>query len=425
MNFTSISLRNGVAVGSLALGFCCAEIGNKAQASDIVPGILAKASAGAGQTLSRGATALFFNPANLLLSEGIQPEADLSIAKVTYAYQNTDSDTFDSAVLNIKTPMASAGIAWAPRPDLAFGIAAVPYATGLAQFIYGVPVELTPGLYQALDIEKKQVLGRLATGVAWQLFDEVEAGAGLIYSSERTSIATKNAGTDRAVVEASYAGKSAQLNIGLRGHIGAATIVGASYKTAAKRTYSGNLAVNVAAGNSPNSFEVQPFEGSGYDPATLGLGIETRLGSAGLFLDYVREIWAAGRTELKSGLGTDALTIDLKSTNNIAFGIKYWLLSPHMVQFSVARNDGNMGNGDVLPAGQAPRRVGGIQLGQLEAIPRMIYAAGYSYQLGAGREIQVAAMSLTGSKVIPSGYGQSGTFHLNVTSLTIGANFAF
>ena len=96
-----------------------------------------------------------------------------------------------------------------------------------------------------------------------------------------------------------------------------------------------------------------------------------------------------------------------------------------MLQISVAKNDGNMGNGDVVPADQAARQVGGVQLGQLEAIPRMIFAAGYSYQLGPGRQIQVAAMSLNGTKDIPSGYAQSGTFQLSMTSLTVGANFAF
>jgi hypothetical protein len=426
MNFNSLRLWKIGVLRSLAVGLGCAVTSYPALASDIIfPGIQAKASAGAGQTVSRGATALFFNPANLLLSERIQPEADLSAANIAYAYQNSETETFDSAVLNIKTPMVSAGIAWRPRPDLAFGIAAVPFGTGSAQIDYGVPIELSPGIFQALDVAKKQVLGRVASGVAWQLFDNVEAGAGVIYSSERTSISTKNAGTDRTIIEASYAGKSAQLNIGLRGNIGAATKIAASYKTAAGRTYAGILAVNVAPRNSPDSLELQPFEGRGYDPATLGLGFETRFGPAGLFLDYVREMWAAGRGVLKSGLGTDTPTIDLKSTNNIALGIKYWLRHNHMLQISVAKNDGNMGNGDVVPADQAARQVGGVQLGQLEAIPRMIFAAGYSYQLGIGRQIQVAAMSLNGTKDIPSGYAQSGTFQLSMTSLTVGANFAF
>ncbi|MEN9835100.1 MAG: hypothetical protein RL011_1293 [Pseudomonadota bacterium] len=419
---TLISLRQlGVWVLLVHLGMS----GSSAYAIDfILPGVESKAAAGAGQTVSRGASALFFNPANVILSQGIEPEADVSLAKITYSYQNADTDTFEPAVLGITTPTASFGGAWRATPTIALGLEVLPLGVGSAQEYFGAPVEVTAGSTQAMDVSRKEVAAKVAAGGAFRFLKRYTIGLGFIYTSERSSIRTKNAGTERISTEASYAGRSLQPNLGARIDVGYGAILGFSYRPAATRPYKGTLSINTAQEGSPTSFQSGDFTGKAYDPAALGAGVEWRFSDYGLFGDLVYKYWAAGRTISKSGLGADPEEVDLVNTADWVIGGKYWFNTNHLAQLAIGINGANTGNGSQLSTEGNSRAVAGMQLGQTEAIGRTLLSAGYSYKLGPGRQIEAAAMILNGRREVPAGYSQPGAFKLQAFVTTLGCNFA-
>ncbi len=390
----------------------------------ILPGVEAKAAAGAGQTVSRGASSLFFNPANVILTQNFEPEADLSFANITYSYQNANTGVFEPAVLGISTPTMSFGLGWRAKPDLAVGFEVLPLGLGSSQEYFGAPVELSPGSVQALDVSRKEIAAKIAAGGAYRFLKRFTFGFGVIVTSERSSLRTKNAGTERIMSEASYVGKSVQPNLGLRLDIGYGVVLGFSFKTSVTRAYQGTFSVNTAKEGSAEDFQIGEYTGKAFDPSVLGAGVEWRILKYGFFADFTRKFWASGRTISKSGLGADPREVDLKSTNDFVLGSKLWFANNHLVQFAVGSNAANSGNGSVIGADNATRDVAGVQLGQIEAIPRTILSGGYSYKIAPGRQFETAMMLVNGQREIPAAYNQAGIFKLRVFITTVGCNFA-
>ncbi|MBM4250511.1 MAG: hypothetical protein FJ146_00890 [Deltaproteobacteria bacterium] len=406
----------------MATGAVCS---NYAFAVDfILPGVEAKAAAGAGQTVSRGASALFFNPANVILCQGVEPEADLSFAKITYSYQNAATETFEPAVLGVTTPTASLGGAWRVDPSVALGMEVLPLGLGSTQDYFGAPVEVTTGSFQAMDVSRKEVAAKIAAGGAFRFLKRYTLGLGLIYTTERSSIRTKNAGTERVALEASYAGRSLQPNLGARIDVGYGVIIGLSYRTPVTRAYKGSLSINTAPEDSPAALQSGDFKGVAFEPAALGVGVEWKFLNYGLFGDFVYKAWSAGRSVSKGGLGADPAETDLINTTDLVIGGRYWIGNNHLAQFAIGLNGANVGNGSAISTDVNNRDVAGVQLGQTEAIPRLLLSGGYLFKIAPGRQIEAAMMVLNGRREVPVGYSQPGTFQLQAFVTTLGCNFA-
>ena len=420
-------MTNRTTVLTFAWTACLALSTSRASAADFIfPGIQPKASAGAGQTVSRGASSLFYNPANMILTHGVQPDLDVSLMQLSYSYQEANTATYSPVVLSVTTPLTTAGLSIRASSNWAFGFAVVPLGMGSPQLINGAPIELQQNTIQAFDLDRQQFEYRVAAGVAWRILRKLTFGLAADYYSERTSIKVSTAGTGHESQEASYHGTSVQLVGGFRLDFGRPLALGLSYKNAVTRKYSGSLAANTSSSDTP-IFQYLAFPGVGYDPANIGFGAESRFGSFGIFLDIVHEMWSGGRGVYKQGLGTDSPTIDLQDTNDIAVGAKLWITSANMIQVAVASDGGNMGNGDPVPASAATGlpAVGGIQIGQIEAVPRYVASGGYTYQLSSRGYVELAATYLTGTRTVPSGYMQPGTFTLKATTLSVGVSNGF
>lgn len=402
-------------------------------------GIAAKASAGAGQTVSRGPSALFYNPANLIFSKFIEPYVDVALAKVDYVYQCTrpgDCDDVDPAVVSVTAPPVTLGLGFRPVPSFALGLAIVPTGTGTPQEITGVPLQIS-GAYQVMDITQANSGMDIALGAAFRIGYAFTLGAGLIRESTKVQLVATPQGGDEPLIDALYGGDFNQFVVGARSEIiDRALVLGLSYKTAVVKAYKGDVLLNL----SPDS-DFEPFEGVGYTPATIGLGLETRIGDFGVFFDFTRDMWSGGRLVAKGGLGTDPAEVDYVDTNNIVLGAKLWAAKKHMLQLALGLRQANVGNGTEEAAASGSNEgellrlqdeeeegdgtVGGMTFGNLDAIPRTIVAGGYRYKLSGTGYLEFAGQYQKGARVVPENFHQEGNYSLNILLLGVGVAFGF
>lgn len=419
----------------------------RARAVEVIfPGIQPKVSSGAGQTTSRGATALYYNPANLIMSKFIEPVLDVSYATVDYSYTHTDADSFpDPAAVKVATPLATVGVSLRPIEELAIGVAFLPTGTGALQLIENVPQELNLGTYELVDVETKQTSSKLAAGVAFRPVFPIAIGAGLIRTQEKfETLVYRQSDDEVPAVDALYGGAFMQYIVGARSElIDRALVLAVSYKTAVTKEYTGDIAYGLDG----QAGEYQTFEGVGYAPATIGAGVEARFGIIGVFGEVLIEQWSAGRTLVKRGIGLEEPPeTDYKDTINFAGGIKFWPAPKHMLEASFAIYGANVGDGlreedeegpedellrmklqddDDEEAGPRDNDIAGVGFGDLEAIPRTVFGGGYRMKLQDHGYLQLGAQYQTGTREVPEDFDGEGSYSLTVLTLSAGIAFGF
>jgi hypothetical protein len=399
---------------------------DKANGTDLIfPGIQSKISAGAGQTVSRGPSALFYNPANLIFSKFIEPYADISFAKVSYQYQHTETETYDPAVIDVTAPPITIGLGFRPVPSFALGVAFFPTGSGAIQLIESVPIHLQDGIYKLSDVINKQSSSKIAAGAAFRFAFPFTVGLGLIRTTEDIQTQIFPVGSEDALFDAAYKGSANQFLLGMRSELFDRYLVLAlSYRTAAEKKYIGDIITSLAPG------ETNEFAGVGYVPGAIGFGLETKFSSIGLFLDFVRETWSGGRTVFKRGFGPEPDEYDFIDSNNISLGLKWWVAPKHMIQVGFGSHGANMGDGTEVAGGaelqeEASLKIAGPSFGSLDAIPRTILSAGYRAKITGNGYFQTGVHYQTGTRIIPEGYAQEGQYVLKVMLLTLGLAYGF
>ena len=403
-----------------------ALLAGEARATDLIfPGIQTKISAGAGQTVSRGPAALFYNPANLIFSKYIEPYADISFAKVSYQYQHTEVDTYDPAVIDVTAPPITFGIGFRPVPSFALGVAFFPTGSGAIQLIESVPIHLQNGIYKLSDVVNKQTGSKIAAGAAFRFAFPFTIGLGLIRTSEDTQTQIFPVESEEALFDAAYAGSANQFLLGMRSELFDRYLVLAlSYRTAAEKKYVGDIITSLAAG------EKNEFQGVGYAAGAIGFGAETRFSSFGLFFDFVRETWSGGRTVFKRGFGPEPDEYDFIDSNNISLGLKWWVATKHMIQVAFGSHGSNIGDGTAVTEGSELQDeesvvIGGPAFGSLDAIPRTIFSGGYRGKITGNGYFQTGVHYQTGTRIVPEGFAQEGQYTLKVILLTLGLAYGF
>ncbi len=441
--------------------------GARAFAGDLIfPGIHPKLGAGAGQTISRGATAVFYNPANMIFSKFIEPFVDVSFAKVTYTYTHTDTETFTPVTIPVTTPALTVGMTMRPIDMLSLGVAFYPTGSGKVQTINAVPLPLYNATddafnYTELDLLSKQSGYRLGVGGAFRLDFPIAVGGGLIRSSENNQIVTllplgedDDPETEREpLLDAQWGGAYNQFIGGIRSELFDRTIaIALSYKTSVVKTFTGDIARQGDA-------EYAAITAVGYNPAVIGAGLEGRFGAFGVYVDYTREMWSKGRLIYKRGLGADPEEVDFKDTNNICGGIKFWVAPKHMLTAAFGSHGANVGFGtDLAEEEEAELRaravdaqkkggnvalkgalqdeeeeeeivydpyIGGVTFGALENIPRTIFAGGYRAKIQGNGYLELGVQYTKGSRVVPEGSQSEGLYSLNVILVSAGLGFGF
>lgn len=411
------------------LPLVCSLVATSAFGAELIfPGIHPKVSAGAGQTTSRGSSALFYNPANLIFSKFIEPYLDVSIAQVSYVYQHVDSDQYDPVVVNVTAPPVTAGLSMRPIPNLAFGIAILPTGTGAEQQVQSVPLEITPGSYELCDITTANEGMKVAIGAAFRVGHPFTVGLGLIRSSEKNAILVYREGEEEPFLDALYGGAHNQFIGGVRSELFERKIVAAlSYKTPVTKTYQGDVLLDLGEEDT----DYVPYEGAGFVPGALGFGVEGRFGIFGAFFDLLLEQWSAGRTIAKRGLGSDAAEVDYVDTMNIVLGGKLWLGKKHMLEGAFGMYPANIGDGTEVDSGttlvqdEDDGRIGGVSFGNLEAVPRNIISGGYRYKLKGTGYLEGGLQYQTGAREVPEGFSQHGSYSISVLLISAGIAFGF
>lgn len=417
----------GNSLHSMIVTIAITLLAGEARGTDLIfPGIQPKISAGAGQTVSRGPAALFYNPANLIFSKFIEPYADISFAKVSYQYQHTEVDTYDPAVIDVTAPPITIGIGFRPIPSFALGVAFFPTGSGAIQLIESVPIHLQGGVYKLSDVVNKQAGNKIAAGAAFRFAFPFTVGLGLIRTSEDTQTQIFPAESEDALFDAAYAGSANQFLVGMRSELFDRYLVLAlSYRTAGEKKYKGDIITSLAPGVK------NEFEGVGYAAGAIGFGAETRFSSFGLFFDFVRETWSGGRTVFKRGFGPEPEEYDFIDSNNFSLGLKWWVAPKHMLQVAFGSHGANMGDGSEVKASAELQDeggsgvIGGPSFGSLEAIPRTIFSGGYRAKITGNGYLETGAHYQTGTRIVPEGFAQEGQYKLTVILLTIGLAYGF
>ena len=154
------------------------------KAAELIPaGTHAKVGSGAGQTLSRGSTALFHNPANLIYGKFVEPFLDVSYVSANYSYLAAD-EQFELVTVPVQTPAASAGLSVRPTPGFAIGVSILPTGDGSVRTVEAVPLEIIPGTTQLFDVESEENRHQIAAGLAVRFGYVFSIGAGVIRHRE-------------------------------------------------------------------------------------------------------------------------------------------------------------------------------------------------------------------------------------------------
>jgi hypothetical protein len=327
-----------------------------------------------------------------------------------------------------------------------------PTGTGQVTTIEHAPIEISQGTYEYATIQTKQTGYKVALGAAFRIAYAFSVGAGLIRTTERTQVIVTAPETEQdPLVDALYGGAWNQYAAGFRTELfQRAFVLAASYRTAVTKIYdaNSNILYNVLKDGSEDYL---PFDGVGYLPAVIGVGAEVRFGMVGLFFDYTREQWSAGRFIVRRGYFTDPPETDLLDTNNVSGGLKLWVAKKHMLEVAAGLYGSNIGDG--LPPntanatkapGQAPAQavagaagskpladdtddgsIQGVSFGDLEAVPRTIFSGGYRAKITGNGYFQLGGHYQTGSRVVPEGYNGEGTYTLRVIMATLALAYGF
>jgi|GEM_PF-1858184 len=420
------------------------------QGSEIVPpGIHAKTDAGAGQTGSRGPSAVFFNPANMIYARRFEPYADVSFLSLNYTYTHTDAK-FTPTTIAVNAPPVTLGATVRLVPSFALGVTFVPLGTGTKTKIENVPIKLPLGEnsdFVALNITRGSTMYKLGVGAAYRIAYPFTVGVGLLRTSEAsTLVITDPKNEESPIVDAQFKGAFHQFVFGARSEVASRKFVLAgSYRTATTMAYAGDIAINGG--------EFTPYEGAGYLPAVLGLGIEGRLGNFGIFGDYTREFWSAARTVVKMGVEGEPTETDFLDTNSIVGGARFWFgknsitgafgyLTPNVGQGTEDPNasssgDGLLksklqddgGDGDSDGNGEesqdAVAAINGMSFGNMDGLIRMVFSGGYRYHLSGHGYAQGGLYYLTGNRTIPEGFSGEGTYSLRIILASVGFAYGF
>ncbi len=396
------------------------------------PGVLPKLSAGSGQTVSRGPSALFYNPANILYIRFFETEFDLSVAQIHYTYQHPDKEKYGVNELKVTAPPVTLGLGLRPTPNFAIALAILPLGKGDSQTIKGVPLELTPGTFQEMDVVSKSTQFKLAIGAAFRFSHLFTVGLGMILDSEKQELSATPPGNEEPFLDARYAATASQIAAGIRSELlDRSLAIALSYKTPATKKYKGDLLILT----DPETSDYVDFTGVGYTPSTIGVGGELRLGGFGAFADVTIDQWSQGRTIAKKGYGQEATEVDYINATNFALGVKFWPAPAHMVTAAFGNYASNTGFGttietsepqELAESSEGVETIRGSEFGKLEQIPRMVIAGGYRMKLdGSSGFLAGGGQYQSGKRSVSEGYSQPGEYSLNIMMLTFGIGYGF
>ena len=173
-------------------------------------------------------------------------------------------------------------------------------------------------------------------------------------------------------------------------------------------------------------------------PQTTGLGLQWRENSWTLFTEVVFEQWRVAQNQLTRGLPIASPKQDLKNTLNTYLGGSF-KVSDHEIKISYGYEPSNLGDGQkfvkstAIPSEQQASdvTVEGMTFGNISGINRSIFGLGWQRKLEflSSQKTKIPGYgalgfySMSGSRTVPEGFSQEGTYKINLNMFTFGGAY--
>ena len=388
-------------------------------ASEIItPGSPSKITSGLGST-SRDSSSVVFNPANLPDAQVLLPTANASWTRLDYTYKKLATQTSE-ARMSTSIPQFEGGVTWGASKRLAVGAHFYPTGIGLMES-RSVPYELVAGLSAPVHFSMTEGGLRTGVGVAYRATAQLSLGASALISKESRDYEISEPGRESTP---SFSSKSSaqyfQAVLGARGEWFHRTLVTSfSVRSPAAYPYSGSQTTHYIS-----NATATPLSGeSGYAPLVGILGIELFADDLRYFGEISQEAWSAGR-QARQALPNQAAETDFVDVLDIGFGIEFTFANRGQLSLSVSRRSANVGDGQrstVISADpNALDGTNGVTLGDPNAIPRTVIAAGYRITVQTVGYLHFGYQSSSGTREVPEGAPGAGNYTLATGMVTAG-----
>lgn len=381
----------------------------------LFPGSSVTFESGLSQTNTRGPVAIPNNPANTVITKGIELYGDVTILNVDYKYSR---EGYEPVGIKLTAPPVNFGVSFKPNPKFALGVFMTPRPSAKAQVIKDVPQDLG-GEIALVDVYASESSFITAFGLGVKVNNNTAIGLSAIETAEDSQVIVRNAGTTddkNALLGARFVGSFFQLVAGFR-HIPMQRLtVAGSYKTSVQKEYSGKLIVK---GDEDDSVKRK-----GFAPAVLSLGAEYRLGVPTLFGEIRREFWSAGASSASSGLPGAPSKAAFNDTLILIGGGRFKIGNDQVASASMGYFPANVGDGTPTSKTANPDAVGGVQFGDFAAITRTMFSASYRAAMKS-LDITGGINLISGSRTVPENYPGAGRYDLTVFSLGAGVSKYF
>ena len=394
--------------------------------SFVYPGINAIIDSGAGQIHTRGAEAVFANPANIIFSKKFELYGDVSLLKVNYTYKHIN-EKYDPVTVNVSAPPVDLGFSYKPSSRFSFGLLVIPKGSGSVQKIEKVPQKnpiINDGSYLLYNIESGSSGYQLGLGMSAKITKDWFIGLAVNRFSEKNTLLVSDALSDGSLptIDATFAGDFNQFLLGTRLEmLKKKWILAGTYKTSVTKTYQGTLGGAIAANKSSD------YPGVGYIPAAISLGTEVIADRVGLMGEVQYVQWSAAKSVAKPFTEQSASTTDYVDTLNFIGGIRYYQKLT-VFSGSFAYYPANVGYGtESLPnvAGNPATDVTGVSFAQFDNFTRYVFATGVRHRWGKTAFIFGGINYQTASRSVNEGFSGEGNHSLTVYQLACGGGYKF
>jgi len=377
-------------------------ISTAASANDLFPiGSENKGRAMESTVASERGSAVLYNPANLTLTPGRRTYFEGGFANVSYAYEHP---SYDTVVINTKTPIFAAGYGGLLIGDWYFGGVFLPTKGGSME-IPGVPRDVS-GTVVPVSVKTSDLGLKTALGLSRKFSRGFRLGVSLIHQYDKKTLSANVVGNPQEVIAYDVYSHVITPKLGWRGqwdHFAAGMI----YAPEIKKDFDGAY----VSATDPNNTDIPLKE---YSPAVFATGATVTAGGASLGLEYQKAQWSKGREYYNNGQGT-ASEADLNDTSSYGVNLSYDTGRKLTFVGGYASDPTPWGDGRGV---EGEASVTGVDFGTLNGMDRSCFAIGSRFVATPESRIDVSLFRAQGKRETDAEASVEGRFEMAITAAT-------
>ncbi len=382
-------------------------------ASRLYPsGAETKTHGGAGQLMSRGAPANFYNPANLALTTSSEVYGELDVIVVDYKFEYPRQDAVE---VKVRTPAPFFGFAFAPSESVTVGFSALALPGGKGRTLKKFPTRIFAEDADSdpilLDVESgsKGVSYQGALGGSFRFLETYAAGISLLFSGGTSTLKATESDGDGVLIEAKSKSSNYQMLLGGRGSWLEGRLEAA-------------LSVRLPSQSKSKGRTEYPALEGGVDTSSTSKGpVAFGAGVTGKVTDRISpfaEVLHTNWRELSSKGGRsvfDKVDVDYFDTNDLSLGADY-AIGKNVATVAVGFYQSELGDGVMAKESDDGKELAGFEMQSVESIGFTTYAAGYRMALKQGH-LQTGATYTAGDRDVARKSRGYGTYTLRYYSI--------